>query len=350
MKHANLAFFIPHLGCPNLCSFCNQRQISGAGAPPAPGEVAEVCARFFSFPQKKETEIAFFGGSFTAIPLEIMEPLLQAAFPFVEQGACAGVRVSTRPDAVDEGICRLLRRYGVTSVELGVQSMDDRVLGLNNRGHDSAAVYHAVGLLRQYGFFVGLQIMPGLYGDTEKTIWETACRTADLCPDSVRVYPTVVLEGTELARLYRQGLYRPLELEEAVELSARLLVFFEEECRIPVIRLGLHPSEALERNLVAGPYHPALRELAEGRVFFQRICRMLEENGVPRGRVVVWVNPRDMSRAVGQRRCNILKLAELGWDVRVLPDERQPPGAVHPERESGQKAARQHGKEAGACI
>jgi histone acetyltransferase (RNA polymerase elongator complex component) len=345
VKHANIAFFVPHLGCPNRCSFCDQRRISGSGGPPDPREVSRACARAFEGLAGREVEIAFFGGSFTAIPRDKMVSLLEAAFPFVERGLCAGIRISTRPDAVDGETCRILKRYGVTTVELGVQSMDDRVLALNRRGHDSAAVRRAVGVLREHGFFVGLQIMPGLYGDTEETIWRTARETAGLRPDCVRIYPTVVIAGTELERLYRAGLFEPLSLEAAVELCAGLLLFFEEERRIPVIRLGLHASQTLEKDLTAGPYHPAFRELAEGRIFFQRVQSGLSERQFDPKAAVLRVNPRDVSRAVGQRRCNILRLAELGWNIRVLSDGGLSPGEFRLEEEKGQKAAGRRGEE-----
>ncbi|MDD2956044.1 MAG: radical SAM protein [Oscillospiraceae bacterium] len=348
MKHANIAFFVPHLGCPHRCSFCDQRRISGAEEPPDPRQVEQQCREALAGLQGREAEIAFFGGSFTAIPRGQMTALLAAAFPFVRDGLCLGIRLSTRPDALDEEICRILKAYGVTTVELGVQSMDDGILAQNGRGHDSASVRRGVALLRRYGFSVGLQIMPGLYGDTRETIWSTARQTAQLTPDFVRIYPTVVIEGTKLAELYRRGLYRPLGLEEAVALCAELLCFFEEERQIPVIRLGLHPSETLEKDLVAGPYHPAFRELAEGRIFFQGMQRQLQKAGVPPGRVEFAVNPREISKAAGQRRSNLQKLEKQGWQVRLTPKEGLPPRTV---RLIDRQSNRQHGEEeTGPCI
>ena len=228
MRHANLAIFVPHAGCPRQCSFCNQKSISGAREAPTGKSVAALCAESARALAGADTdaEIAFFGGSFTAIGRDYMLELLEAAAPFVG-GAFRGIRISTRPDAVDGETLGLLRRYGVTAVELGAQSMDDGVLDQNLRGHTAADVERAAGLVRDAGFELGLQMMTGLYGSDEARDFMTAERLAACAPDTVRVYPTVVMEGTGLAALWRAGTYRPQTLGEAVSLGARLLEFFE---------------------------------------------------------------------------------------------------------------------------
>ena len=318
-KHANVAIFVPHLGCPNQCSFCDQREISGAVSAPTAQEVKAVCEQALHQlgERAQQAEIAFFGGSFTAIDPAYQRQLLEAASPFVGEKGFLGVRLSTRPDAIDRDILSMLKSYGVTAVELGAQSMDDRVLEMNQRGHNAQAVRDAARHIREAGLELGLQMMLGLYGDSPRGAMETAREFASLGADTVRIYPTVVLRHTRLEALYQSGEYLPMEFEEAVELSARLLEFFGEQ-GIPVIRCGLHDSPSLEGNRVAGPYHPAFREVCEGRMFLRRAVRLLE--GMPQGEVTLWVNPCNLSRMIGQKRCNLLDLEHRGFRAKVKAD------------------------------
>lgn len=318
-KHANVAFFVPHLGCPNQCSFCDQREISGAVSAPTAQEVEDTCARALKElgERAKGAQIAFFGGSFTAIDPAYQRELLGAAAPFVGEGGFSGIRLSTRPDAIDKEILAMLRHYGVTAVELGAQSMDDTVLEKNRRGHSAQAVRDASRLIKGAGLELGLQMMLGLYGDTPQGAMETARAFAELGADTVRIYPTVVLRHTQLEQLYRSGEYLPMEFEETVELAARLLEFFGER-GIRVIRCGLHDSPSLRENRVAGAYHPAFRELCEARLFLRRALCLLE--AVPPGEITLEVNPRNLSRMTGQRRCNLLALEEKGYRAKVKAD------------------------------
>lgn len=321
-RHANVSLFVPHVGCPHQCSFCNQRSISGAQQPPQPREVAELCAQAARQmgPAARKAQIAFFGGSFTAIPREQMTALLEAAAPYVWDGTFAGIRCSTRPDAISEEILQLLRYYGVTAVELGAQSMDDEVLRRNGRGHTSAQTREACAQIRQAGLELGLQMMTGLDGDTPETAWDTARQIAALRPDTLRIYPTLLIRGTPLEEHWRQGAYRPQTLEEAVELCSQLLAFFWQE-QIPVIRLGLQASPTLERDLLAGPYHPAFRELCESRIYLRRAQEALQCAQLPAGEgAVLLVQPRALSAMVGQKRQNLLALEQLGRPVQVKPD------------------------------
>ena len=320
MSHANLAIFVPHAGCPHRCSFCDQRGISGAQGAPEPAAVAALCAaegaRMHRF---GAAEVAFFGGSFTAIDRGYMDALLLAAAPFVEDGTFRGVRVSTRPDCVEDEVLELLARRHVTAVELGAQSMDDGVLAKNGRGHTAAHVEDAARRIRARGFELGLQMMTGLYGsDPEKDLL-TARRLADLGPDTVRVYPTVVLAGTRLAALWEAGDYRPQTLEEAVELGARLLRLFEEERGIPVIRMGLHAGEGLEAGLLAGPWHPAFRELCEGRLMGERAQALLR--GRPPGRYTLLVAPNAVSKLTGHGALVLDGLRKMGYNIRIARSE-----------------------------
>lgn len=322
MKHSNIAFFIPHLGCPHTCSFCNQRSISGQTAPPDGETVRRTCeTALAAVKDPAQTEIAFFGGSFTAIERTYMTELLKAAAPFCKEGRCAGIRISTRPDCISEEILDLLKRYAVTAVELGVQSMDDRVLALNERGHTAAQAEQACGMIRAYGFSLGLQMMTGLYGDSKESTYKTAERIIALCPDTVRIYPTVVLRGTRLFELYQQGLYHPPDTEETVPLVAELLERFER-AGLRVIRVGLHASQEVERVMAAGAYHPAFRELCEGERCYRKMLERLKASGVRRAEIAV--PPQMVSRYVGQSRRNVNRLHEQGYDVVIKQDKKVP--------------------------
>lgn len=328
-KHANIAIFVPHLGCPHQCSFCEQNTITGANcdAPPRPEDVlaaAETAAA--SLRSRQTAEIAFFGGSFTAIDREYMLSLLEAAKLAVERYGFWGVRCSTRPDAISPEILEILKVHRVTAIELGAQSMDDGVLEANRRGHTAQDTERATALIREAGFELGLQMMTGLYTDTEEKTMKTAQRLAGLSPQTVRIYPTIVLPGTELARLYQAGTYRPQTLEEAAELCARLLGVFED-AGVRVIRMGLHPGPELEHKRLAGPYHPAFRQIVESR---RLLLRLLEALKAP-GKYTVAVNPRDVSTALGQGRENVRRLAERGYNVGFIQDPEILRGSVRIE-------------------
>jgi histone acetyltransferase (RNA polymerase elongator complex component) len=282
-----------------------------------------------------DAEIAFFGGSFTAIEPGLMEALLAAAAPYVGPGKFKGIRLSTRPDAISDGILDTLARYGVTSIELGAQSMDDRVLKMNGRGHTSEAVETASRLIKSRGFELGLQMMTGLYGDTPDGARETARRIAALSPATVRIYPTIVLRGTQLERLKNDGLYQPESLGEAVELCAGLLRFFGGK-GIKVIRLGLHASDGIAKEYAGGPWHPAFRELCESENYRRSAQEALDElrnggEGCESG-AELHVAPRCVSKLAGQHRTNILALGkETGLRLKIVPDAGVPEGEVKAE-------------------
>ncbi len=334
-KHANVALFVPHAGCPHDCCFCNQRTIAGTAQPLSPQEVTTACeAALRTLPADRRAQIAFFGGSFTAIERETMTALLEAAQPFLQSGRFDGLRVSTRPDAIDEERLRLLRDYGVTAIELGAQSMDDRVLTACGRGHTAADTVRAAALIRQHGFSLGLQMMTGLPEDTDDGARETARRLAGLHPDTMRIYPTVVLKGTPLAAMLAEGRYTPPTLEQTVTLCAELLRFFEQERDIPVIRLGLHDGEALRGEALAGGYHPALRELCEGQLYVNTALAVLTHMG-PRADKTAWtlrVHPKAVSKMIGQRKTNLQRLAQCGFQIGVKADPDVPLWEVRAEK------------------
>ncbi|WP_312641970.1 radical SAM protein [Hydrogenoanaerobacterium sp.] len=321
MKHANISIFVPHVGCPNQCSFCNQHSISGVQAVPDATFVAKTCTDALEFmgERAKNAEIAFFGGSFTAIDRALMISLLEAAFAFVQNGSFKGIRISTRPDAIDEEILSLLRCYGVTAIELGAQSMDNGVLRKNQRGHTAQDVTNASQLIRRYGFELGLQMMVGLYGDTPETVMKTAQKLALLRPDTVRIYPTVVIRHTMLAELYEQGAYTPITVQEAVQISAKLLELFEGS-GIRVIRLGLHASDVLERDILAGGYHPALRELCEAELFRKSMLTALAQQNILQGNITIRVPKGCVSKAIGQHKSNLTALQSLGYHAKFTED------------------------------
>lgn len=260
----------------------------------------------------------------------ICSGLLDAARPYVRAGKVRGIRLSTRPDAVEPEVLSLLREYGVTTIELGAQSMDDRVLALNGRGHTADQVRRAACRVREMGFSLGLQMMTGLPGDTPEGAWYTARELAALFPAEVRIYPTVVLDGTRMGEWYRQGTYQPPGVRESVPLCARAAGIFRRPGH-PGDPPGA-PCQPVAGGASAGrAYHPAFRELCEGELLVQRLLRNLAGR-VP-GPVTVRLNPRDRSKFTGPRRQNLTRLAELGWQVTIREDTEIPAGQILPELE-----------------
>lgn len=260
-----IPFFIPHSGCPHQCVFCNQNKITGEHNQPVPESIPAKIADYLKTDKKKKpVQVAFYGGTFTALPLETQRRYLEAVRPFIEAGKVESIRVSTRPDCITAEVLSLLTEHRVSTVELGAQSMDDSVLARSGRGHTAADTVHAVGLLREHAFSIGLQLMPGLPGDSRERFFMTVDRTIDMRPDVVRIYPALVIKDTPLEELYYAGRYDPLSLEEAVMWCKVALGRFEES-GIKVIRMGLQPTEELEKpgTIVTGPYHPSFRQLVQ---------------------------------------------------------------------------------------
>lgn len=314
-KHANISVFVPHIGCPNRCSFCDQRSITGSHRAPTPQDVenAVEIARKSSGFDCANTEIAFFGGSFTAINRNYMLCLLEVASRYVEDGVVCGIRISTRPDAIDDEILSILKQHHVTAIELGAQSLDDNVLKMNNRGHTAKDVEKATAKIKQYGFSVGLQMMTGLYGDNDETSIKTAERIIMLKPDTVRIYPTIVLKNTDLAALYADKIYQPQTVESAVKLCTKLLNMFNN-ADIPVIRLGLHSIE--QDSFVAGPWHPAFSELCISEIYLNIALDSLKE----KGSYNIYVASSAISKMTGQKRNNLKLLSKMGFECRVKAD------------------------------
>ncbi len=309
-RESIIPVFVPHLGCPNDCVFCNQRRISGSVAPATAEDVVSAIENALRLtPPGTRRQLAFYGGSFTAIPVAEQESLLGAAVPYLERGDIASLRLSTRPDAIDGAVLRRLRSYGVETIELGAQSMSERVLALSGRGHTAADVEDAARAVKGAGFRLILQMMTGLPGADDESDVESARRIAALGPDGVRVYPTVIVRDTALCDLWRAGRYKEHTVEDAVRVCARILPVFEQ-AGIPVIRLGLNPTEDLSGgDAVGGAYHPALGELVKSRIMRDRAEKIL--SGAKRGeQAVLRVNPRLMSQLVGQHGANRAYLVE----------------------------------------
>lgn len=322
-RESIIPVFVPHLGCPNDCVFCNQRRISGSTVSATAETVREAVRDAASlYTAGRKRQLAFYGGSFTAIPRAEQESLLAAAKEYLDSGELDSVRLSTRPDAIDGEVIRRLLRYGVETVELGAQSMDDGVLRLSGRGHTAADVKNASRQIKAAGLKLILQMMTGLPGDTDEKDIETAKKLIALRPDGVRIYPTVIVRDTALYDLWRCGRYPEHTVEDAVRVCAKLLPLFEE-AGVPVIRLGLNPTEELSGGAAAGgAYHPALGELVRARIMLER-AREAMRGVAPGSSVIIHVAPSKLSQTIGQHRSNIdALLAESGAaSIKVRPDE-----------------------------
>lgn len=317
-----LPIFIPHLGCPNECVFCDQRRISGSPLPVSGKNVTEALENVRRL-GLRGLELAYYGGSFTAIPAVMQEELLTVTQPYLADGTIQSIRVSTRPDAVDESVCRLLRRYGVETIELGAQSMSDNVLKASGRGHSATDTENAARLIKNKGFKLILQMMTGLPGADRQADIETARKLAALRPDGVRVYPTVIIRGTALEAMWRAGQYKEHTVQDAVDVCAEILRLFDME-NVPVIRVGLNPTQELSGGVaVGGAYHPALGELVRSEILYREARELLE--GVPAGvSVTIGVAADCVSAMIGQHRSNIVRLqTEFGLvslKVKSVPD------------------------------
>ncbi|MFI3226706.1 MAG: radical SAM protein [Clostridia bacterium] len=296
-KYSLVPIFVPHLGCPNDCVFCNQRAISGETRQMTAEDALEILQEV----DGKIKEVAFYGGSFTAICESLQNELLDVALKFTDN-----IRISTRPDAINQQILDRLKLKKVKTIELGAQSMCDEVLFASKRGHISEDIVNASELIRQNGFVLGLQMMVGLPNDTYETLIQTTRKICELKPDIVRIYPVVVIEQTELYDMYKNGQYKPLTVERAVELCVDVLEIFNENS-INVIRVGLNPTEDLSNSkAVAGAYHEALGQMVSSAIYYKK---MLELIGDARDcEIIFGVHKSEISTAVGQKRYNKLKL------------------------------------------
>jgi histone acetyltransferase (RNA polymerase elongator complex component) len=321
-----IPIFLPHAGCPHQCVFCNQDSITGIK------ESSITTSKFqsrveafleYNTKQRRPVEIAFFGGNFLGQTTDAVKMLLTEAAKFVNQGRADSIRFSTRPDSIDRQRLEILGDFPVTTIEIGVQSMDPRVLKTSRRGHSDLDTEHAVGLLKDYDYTIGVQIMIGLPEDEPDKMMETGQRVVDLKTDFVRIYPTLVIQGSPLAKWYQKGKYRPLSLNTAVTRVKHLYLLFQE-ARIPVIRMGLQHAEEFDNpeTILAGPYHPAFGHLVYSEIFLDRVRMVMESDKIQGEAVDIRVHPKNVSQMRGLNNENIRKLNQLFHlkSVGIIPD------------------------------
>ncbi len=270
-------------------------------------------------------EIAFYGGSFTAIEMDLQESFLKQAYKYISSGKASEIRISTRPDCINPEILMMLKKYGVRTIELGVQSLDDQVLKASYRGHNADVVYNSCELIKNMNFRLGIQTMTGLPGDTREISIDTAKKVISLAPELVRIYPVLVIKGTGLERLMKSGLYTPQKLDEAVELCGQLLQMYEDK-GIKVIRIGLQPTEnireGIDSDVVAGPIHPAFRQLVESRLALTRIENIIVSEGLQEAtEIIIQTGISNISNVVGQKKSNIKYLKNnYGFkSIKIIP-------------------------------
>jgi histone acetyltransferase (RNA polymerase elongator complex component) len=318
LKHCNIPIFIPELACPHQCVFCNQEKISNTFTVPKPNEIPKIIDTYLkTIPKNRIINIAFFGGSFTGIPRNEMIAYLKEAHVYVKSGQVQGIRISTKPDYISDDILDTLEKYGVTAIELGAQSTNNKVLVKSGRGHKFDAIENAAKLIRKRNIELGLQMMLGLPHDTLELSIQTANDIVKLKADSTRIYPTVVVEGTVLERMYQKGQYKVLSIDEAVNWSKQVLKIFMK-ANIKVLRVGLHPSEELElgKSLVAGPIHPSFKEMVLSALWYDVLLEKLDKKGA----FTIHISKKQLNHAIGYKRKNRNDLKMKGYDVKFIAD------------------------------
>lgn len=321
MKKVTVPFFISHQGCAHTCVFCDQRAISGsAGEIPTAADILAKIGAWRRTAGERPLEVAFFGGSFTALPMAVQDQLLQPLQGLLASGEIVSVRISTRPDCIDDATVRRLSQMGIRTIELGVQSMDDEVLERSVRGHSAADSDAAIRCIRAGGLSVGAQLMPGLPGDTPAKSFHSLKRVIAAGADFLRIYPVIVLRDTELARRFQSGEYVPLTVEEGVQLCKVLL--HESMLRsVPVIRIGLQADEGLNQaTVLGGCWHPSLGRLTRSELYFDLLCKLLLR--VPPGSAcTILCHPSRVSEVTGQGRSNLKRLGDRVASAQVRAEE-----------------------------
>ena len=322
-KQYIIPIFVPHLGCPNDCVFCNQKSISGQTKQVTKEDVKNIIEEHLKYIKKdSKVEVAFFGGSFTGIEESKQEELLAAAYEYIKQKKVDSIRISTRPDYIDKKILKRLKKYKVKTIELGVQSANDYILKKAGRGHTFEDVVKASKLIRWYGFDLGHQMMVGLPESTTVDEINTAKQLIKLKPKMVRIYPVLVIKNTKLEKDYNEGKYKPLTVTQAVEVCKELVKLFVKK-HIEVIRIGLQPTDTItnpdndKSEVVAGPFHPAFRQLVESGMWYDVIVEKIKQLNTKVKEVVVTVNPADVNNVIGQRKDNINNLRDV-YDVDLI--------------------------------
>lgn len=325
-----IPFFIPHAGCPHTCIFCDQRLVSGAREPlPSPERIKQTIRVWLQRSPGRTAEVAFYGGSFSLLPLSIQNNLLDAVREFLENGSVGGIRISTRPDALDHTVLRFLKIRGVKTIEVGVQSLHDQVLIHCNRGHSAHDALEAITRVSEAGFSVGVQLLPGLPGDSRQFALQSVHAAIAAGAQFFRIYPAVVLAGTGLADLYKNGAYLPPDLEQGIQTCARMVQICLKN-NIPVIRIGLQADTGLQQEhaVLAGCWHPALGQMVYSELFYDLVCSLVSNITVHFPLTVV-CHPRRVSEVIGNRRHNLQRLAQQGIAVQqVLTDHTVEPDTI----------------------
>ncbi len=321
-KHFTIPVFIPMQACPFQCIFCDQEKISGHVDVPGPGDVVEIIEKHLAtIPSTNSAvEVGFFGGTFTGLSISMQESFLEAVQLFIINKQIEGIRLSTRPDYIDEENLNMLKKYNVRTIELGAQSMDNKVLAKSGRGHTAEDTVRAGKMIDAHGFRLGLQMMVGLPGDTAEKSVATAKSFVDLKARDVRIYPALVIKDTPLERLYKLGKFVPLDLKKAVEVVAMVYRIFEE-AGVNIIRTGLHPSDGLLNGeaLIAGPFHVSFKELVLTKLWGEELKRLLPEGG--KEKVEIFLPPGQINYAVGYQSSNKNKLLKKFRNVRFKTDQ-----------------------------
>lgn len=327
IKQYVIPIFVPHLGCPNDCVFCNQTKISGQKTNVTKEDVKRIINYYLENLKEpdKTIEVAFFGGSFTGIEEEKQNELLEAAYEFIKEGKVDSIRISTRPDYIDKNTLKRLKKYKVKTIELGVQSANNYILKKAERGHTFEDVKKASRLIRWNGFKLGHQMMVGLPESTKIDEINTAKALIKLKPKMVRIYPVLVIKGTKLEKDFENGTYKPLTVVQAVEICKELVRMFDNK-HIDVIRVGLQNTDEITNpdietsEVVAGPYHPAFRQLVESSMWYDAIVEKIKKLNVKVKKVQVEVNSEDINNVIGHKKENVLKLKDT-YDVDLIVKE-----------------------------
>jgi len=318
--------FIPHAGCPHQCVFCNQRAITGnTNAVPSAEAITSQIQGFLKFkkPYHSPVQISFYGGNFLGLEENTLYQLLNTATTFVETGEVESIRFSTRPDTIRPHSLDIIQQFPIHTIEIGVQSMDDVVLERSRRGHTSLDIKTACNALRPFGYEIGMQMMIGLPGDDDSTAMKTAHSIAELLPDFVRIYPTIVLKNSQLEKWYRQGSYLPMSLEAAVTQTKKLYLLFRKH-GISVIRMGLQASEELDDSatVLGGPYHPAFGHLVHAEIFLDMAIAELTSKAMPIQKAIFFVHPNSIPKMRGLKNANIRRLKDKYHinSIELVPD------------------------------
>ena len=329
-KEYIIPIFVPHLGCPNDCTFCNQKKISGQTKNVKAEDVKNTIEYYLNNfkNDNKYIEVAFFGGSFTGIDVDKQKELLSVAYEYIKNKKIDSIRISTSQYYINKEILKMLKSYGVKTIELGVQSTNDYILNKSKRGHTFEDVKKASKLIRKNGFILGHQMMVGLPESTRQDEINTAKDLIKLKPKIVRIYPVLVIKGTQLEKDYESGEYTPLTVEQAVETAKDLLVLFNKK-KINVIRIGLQNTNEItdpnskKSQVVAGPYHPAFRQLVESRLWYDNIANEIKKVNSNVTHIQIDVNPSDINNAVGHKRINIEKINDTyNTDLKINPNSK----------------------------